>query len=133
MTKILKKTDIILIIALLVLAVGSIFIYVFGVGMTEGTYVVVLIDGRERYVLNMREYDGENFVIHSDRGGTNILAIRGDRVYMADGDCPDHVCVSEGAIRWTWQSITCLPNRVSVVLRGTGRGEWDLNAAAIAR
>ena len=109
--------DIILICILLVLAL-SVFLVV-ELTRREGAYVVVSIDGGEvcRYALSE---DGE-FTLN---GGTNTLVISGGKAYISEADCPDGLCVSQGKISRTGQTVVCLPNRV--MLRIVGADEADV-------
>ena len=87
----------------------------------EGAYAEVEIDGEvvARYALHTdREY-----VLN---GGTNVLVIEGGEAYLTYADCPDLVCVKTGRVRYVGESIVCLPNRLSVVIRGEDAGGVDL-------
>ena len=79
----------------------------------EGAVAEVELDGETvaRYAL---DEDGE-YVLN---GGTNILVIEGGEAYLTYADCPDLVCVRTGRIRYVGESIVCLPNRLSIVIRG---------------
>ena len=57
--------------------------------------------------------------------GTNTLVIEDRAAWMEDALCPDHICVDMGKIRYSGQSIVCLPNRVVVSIEGVS-GEADL-------
>lgn len=87
----------------------------------EGAYAEVEIDGEvvARYALHA---DGE-YVLN---GGTNVLVIEGGEAYLTYADCPDLVCVKTGRVRYVGESIVCLPNRLSVVIRGEDAGGVDL-------
>ena len=109
--------DIILICILLVLAL-SVFLVV-ELTRREGAYVVVSIDGGEVCRYSLSE-DGE-FTLN---GGTNTLVISGGKAYISEADCPDGLCVSQGKISRTGQTVVCLPNRV--MLRIVGADEADV-------
>ena len=109
--------DIILICILLVLAL-SVFLVV-ELTRREGAYVVVSIDGGEVCRYSLSE-DGE-FTLN---GGTNTLVILGGKAYISEADCPDGLCVSQGKISRTGQTVVCLPNRV--MLRIVGADEADV-------
>jgi hypothetical protein len=109
--------DIILICILLVLAL-SVFLVV-ELTRREGAYVVVSIDGGEVCRYSLSE-DGE-FLLN---GGTNTLVISGGKAYISEADCPDGLCVSQGKISRTGQTVVCLPNRV--MLRIVGAEEADV-------
>ena len=55
-------------------------------------------------------------------GGTNILVIEDGAACMLEADCPDHICVSQGKVRYAGQCITCLPNKLTVTVYGTDQG-----------
>ena len=47
-------------------------------------------------------------------GEGNCVRIENGAAYMAEADCPDHLCMKQGKIRRTGEMIVCLPNRVTV-------------------
>ncbi len=113
-----KKTiryDILLIAVLLfvsAISVGALLI-----NRKAGERVVVEIDGAQAAVYSLA-IDGE----YPLNGGTNILVIENGEAYLRYADCPDKVCVHTGKIKYEGQTIVCLPNRLSVTVRGTDSG-----------
>ncbi len=107
----MKKNDIILIGAVLLVAIVTALV-VFLSGET-GAYVVVRVDGEEvgKYSLSQ---DGE----YSLNGGTNILIIENGAAYLIEANCPDHLCIKQGKINKNGQTITCLPNKLTVTVYG---------------
>ena len=107
--------DLGIIFGLLILA-GVLFFLYFNKG-EEGAGVIVRVDGVEtaRYSLS----ESGRYELN---GGTNILVIEDGAAYMLQADCPDHICVSQGKIRYTGQCITCLPNKLTVTVYGTDQG-----------
>lgn len=79
----------------------------------EGDTAVVTIDGEVVMECPLSK-DGE----YTLGGGTNVLVIEDGEAYMSYSECPDHTCEKTGRIRYVGQSITCLPNRISVSIRG---------------
>ena len=110
-----RLADIAIIAGLLLLAAVLFFLY-FSKG-EEGAGVIVRVDGVEiaRYSLS----DSGRYELN---GGTNILVIEDGSAYMLEADCPDHICVSQGKVRYTGQCITCLPNKLTVTVYGTDQG-----------
>lgn len=108
----MKKRDFILIGVILAIALVLLGIWLI-VNNEEGAYVIVRIDGEDvaKYRLDK---DGE----YSLNGGTNILRIEDGKAYLTDANCPDHLCVKQGKIYKTNQTITCLPNRLTVTVYG---------------
>ena len=111
--------DIILICILLVLAL-SVFLVV-ELTRREGAYVVVSIDGGEVCRYSLSE-DGE-FTLN---GGTNTLVISGGKAYISEADCPDGLCVSQGKISRTGQTVVCLPHRVMLRIVGAEDADVEL-------
>lgn len=113
--------DIALILA--VLAVGATILLVTHNDREQGAYVVVMVQNKEiaRYSMtNNGVYD--IYDIYDNNGNTNKIEIRDGRVRMLEASCPNHLCIRQGWIRFEGQSIVCLPNKVTVTVRGTGDG-----------
>lgn len=115
----MKKHDIILIST--IIAVALVLLLAVNLMQEEGAYVIVKVDGNEvgKYSL---EADG----VYELNGGTNILVIENGCAYLSDANCPDHYCVNQGKISKTGQVITCLPNKLTVTVYGTGENDIDL-------
>ena len=106
-----RVADILLICGLLVVALSVFLIIELTRG--EGAAVEVSVDGEivATYSLSV---DGE----YSLNGGTNLLVISGGEAYMIEADCPDGLCIGQGAVSREGQTIVCLPNRVMIRVVG---------------
>ena len=115
----MKKKDFILIGV--IVAVIAIAITVLSLTKKDGDYVVVKVDGNEvaRYSLAQ---DGE----YSLNGGTNVLRIENGKAYLVSANCPDHLCVKQGKVDQSGETITCLPNRLTVTVYSQTEGEVEL-------
>ena len=80
----------------------------------------VMVEGKEIGVYSLSR-DSE----YSLNGGTNTLIIKDGKAYMADADCPDKLCVRQGKIHRNGETITCLPNKLTVTVIDE-EGEVDL-------
>ena len=107
----MKKKDILIIVGILFIAFISFL--VIELTKDEGAYVVVRVDGVEvgQYPLDL---DGE----YSLNGGTNILHIKDGKAYLVDAKCPDKLCVNQGSIDKGGETITCLPNKLTITVYG---------------
>ena len=107
----MKKRDFILIGAILVVIIAVLL--VIQLTKEDGAYVAVKVNGQEvaQYSLSV---NGE----YELNGGTNILRIEDGKAYLIDANCPDHLCVNQGKIWRTGETITCLPNRLTVTVYG---------------
>ncbi|MGI6722453.1 MAG: NusG domain II-containing protein [Anaerovoracaceae bacterium] len=110
--KILKKADIILIIALIVCGLAA--TYYLSTGKVSGNKVVVTIDGKTFGTYSLLK---DRTV---DLGTGNIISIKDGYVYMKSTTCRNHDCIKQGKINDPSQSIICLPHKVVVEIKGNG-------------
>ena len=115
----MKKRDFILIGAIL-----GLILIIFAISQLskeDGAFAVVKVNGAEvaRYSL----FENGEYELN---GGTNILRIEDGKAYLTDADCPDHLCVNQGKISKTGETITCLPNRLTVTVEGAEDGDVEL-------
>ncbi len=105
----MKKKDLIL-ISVILLAISVSFL-VSHLYKKDGDYLIVRVDGKQvaRYELSE---EGQ----YELNGGTNTLRIEGGNAYLIYADCPDHLCVNQGKIDQNGETITCLPNRLTVTV-----------------
>lgn len=111
MKSMIKVKDIIFISTLLAVALaGLLLVFLFG---ENGAGVIVRVDGEKVGEYSLYE-DGS----YSLNGGTNILKIEDGCAYLTDAICPDHLCIKQGKVSKTGQTITCLPNKLTVTVYG---------------
>ncbi len=115
----MKKKDFILISIVLVVILASFL--VINLLKEDGAYVIVRVDGQEVARYSLAE-DGQ----YELNGGTNVLRIEDGKAYLTDANCPDHLCVNQGKIDQTGETITCLPNRLTVTVYGTEKADVEL-------
>ncbi|MBE5970838.1 MAG: NusG domain II-containing protein [Lachnospiraceae bacterium] len=108
----MKKQDFILIFALLAVAVVAFFV-INNVISKDGAKVQVLVDGEIFYEYNLDE-NGE-YSIETDMG-VNTLVIKDKKAYVSEADCPDKLCVKQGEISKSGQSVICLPHKLVVTI-----------------
>lgn len=109
----MKKRDFLLIGAILLAAVALLLASRLGKG--AGGAVVVRVEGKEQATYSLAE-DGTYHL----NGGTNVLEIKEGKARMIEANCPDHYCMNQGSIRNTNETITCLPNKLTVTVVGGG-------------
>ena len=97
----------ILVFSLLVLAVMTLT-------RKDGAAVVVEINGTE-----VAQYPLDLDNTYTLNGGTNVLTIENGTARMSESSCPDHVCENKGKIKYVGQTIVCLPNKLTVTVRGS--------------
>lgn len=105
------KIDIIVVASLLLLSL----VVMLTVNLTRkpGAFVEITVDG-EVVATYPLDTDGE----YTLNGGTNKLTIKDGAAYMSYSSCPDHVCENTGKVRHVGQTIVCLPNKLTVTVKG---------------
>ena len=111
--------DIILISSLLIVAL--IVLAVTLITRVDGAYVEIEQPGKPTVSYPL-DVDAEYIL----NGGTNVLVIKDGEAYLTYADCPDHTCVNTGKIRFVGESIICLPNRISITVKGRSDDGVDI-------
>ncbi len=116
--RIIKKSDIILAAALILVCTLLTFVSV-SVPEDPGSSAVVVVtkDGE------LFESCGlfEEKIIDT---GSNRIVVENGEVYMASSDCKNRICVRQGRISRPGQSIICIPNRIVIEIKG-GESGYD--------
>ena len=86
-----------------------------------GEYAVVEVNGSV-----VGEYSLSKDGTYVLNGGTNTLIIENGSAYLVDSQCPDHTCEKRGKVKYVGQSIICLPNKLSVAIKGNSENGVDL-------
>lgn len=90
-----------------------------GSGAAGGGYTAdIYQDGRLLYSILLSDIsENRTLVIENPEGGINEIEIRPGGIGIISADCPDKLCVRQGFITDTKLPITCLPNRLVILLR----------------
>ena len=118
---ILKKYRIDVIVISAILAISLLCLILVSVTKKEGSLAVVEIDGYK-----VAEYPLDTDGVFELNGGTNVLVIENAVAYLSYSDCPDHTCELTGKIRYVGQTIVCLPNKISITIKGDASDGVDL-------
>ncbi|MCM1193429.1 MAG: NusG domain II-containing protein [Butyrivibrio sp.] len=57
------------------------------------------------------------FTVTGEGGCTNEIEVRPGSIGIISADCPDRLCVHQGFISDSRLPVTCLPNRIVILLR----------------
>ena len=74
----------------------------------SGSFVCVNVDGNKTYYSLNKD---QEITLNN---GTNILMIKDGYAYMEFAKCPDKICIKQGKINKKGQTISCLPNKITV-------------------
>jgi hypothetical protein len=104
----IKRNDLILLGVILLIAISAIFIIYSH--RSEGSKVVITVDGKEYKVLDLNT-DTE-LTLKKDNGDYNTIIIKDGTADMTDANCPDKICVNHNKIHYNGETIVCLPHKV---------------------
>ncbi len=113
------------IILILVLITASVLLFVLKDNGKDGKLLKVRVNGSEICTLSLdedTEYEIQGFI------SKNILIIENGRARMKEAGCPDKLCVKQGEISKSGESIICLPNRIIVSVEGGEESGIDATA-----
>ena len=114
----MKRNDIYLVV--IILAVALLLVAGIRIWQKNNTggeaSAVVTIDGR-RYGAYPLSKDITERIDFPD-GTYNILVISEGYADVTEASCPDQICVHHNRIKYTGESIVCLPNKLIVEIEG---------------
>ncbi len=122
MNKWLKKRDIILIISLLFIGIIALVIWHF-IYSDDGKYVT--IEQRNELIGTYPLNVDKEIEIEYRGKVVNKIIIKDGYCYMEEAECPDHLCIKQGKVNKSGQTIVCLPNRVVVTVVDSDNSDYD--------
>lgn len=123
--KILTKLDKLIIVLILLLSILSYVVMALSIASNVPNSVVITVNGKLYANYDLAEIKSPEIIRINTEFGKNILKITSDGAEMLDSDCKDKFDVKCGKITKIGQIIICVPNRVSVELKGTIKEEID--------
>jgi hypothetical protein len=120
----IKKNDLILVGVVILL--GLAVIIFMNVTQSEGSKVVITIDGNVYDTLELKE--NTTYTIKGDNSEWNNFEIKDGYVNMLDASCPDKLCVNQKDIHYNHETIVCLPNKVVLEVIDGEENEIDIIA-----
>lgn len=109
-----KKGDFFLAAFVLALSIG---LFVMQFLSSSGSHVTITVDNKPYQTVPLSR---NQTIVVEQNGHKNIILIENNTVRITEADCPDGLCVGQGAISRAGQSIVCLPARVAVIIEGDG-------------
>ncbi len=116
-----RRDALFLIILAIVLLVAFVILFFF-IGET-GSYATITVNGEEygRYSL----LQNQEIEITVDGSICNVAVIEDGSIRMEDANCPDKLCIHQGKIHRSGESIVCLPNRIAITIESSTDSEFD--------
>ncbi len=118
----MKKNDIILIIAIAIIAIGAISFIL--LNKKEGGKVIISVGGEVYKEVSLKE-EQEIPIVTKDGEFENILQIKNGCATMKEANCPDQLCVYQKSISKEGESIVCLPHQVIITIEGKESSSLD--------
>jgi hypothetical protein len=118
----IKKADVVLIIGLCLFAVA--FLFVFNLSGSKGGNAVIRRDG-VLYKDVPLATDMVLDILSTESKLLNTVEIKDGKTRMVYAVCPDGLCLRQGHIRYTNETIVCLPNKVTVEIVGGEKASFD--------
>lgn len=103
----MKKKEKLFILSILLIA-GLLWLVLQLFGSRDYGQIKISVDGDVFGTWSLSE--NQVISIHD----TNICEIKDGKVRMTDATCPDHLCISQGAVDARGGMIVCLPNKVVI-------------------
>lgn len=77
----------------------------------RGNAAVVTVNGKE---VQRIELSIDKEYVFDYNGAQNTVIVKNGEIYMSVANCPDKLCILQGRISKTGQSIICLPHRFAI-------------------
>ncbi len=114
-----KKTKIWIAVLLLVVLLGLLGFFALS-RLGGGTIAVITVDGQEYKRIDLSRVT-ESYDIEIDtKYGHNTVHVEPGRIAVTQANCPDGICVAQGAIDRGGVPIICMPHRLVVKIEGSG-------------
>lgn len=104
------KKDIIVVFVLLLIAVGF-YLFSYFVNNKTAGYVEIY---REDTLIEIYSLDSNGKYEIKTRDNINQVVIENGSVFIGEANCPDKLCVKQGSISKSGESIICLPHKIVV-------------------
>ncbi len=111
----MKRGDKILII--IILAIIGISLFQILKPDKVNKILIIRSDGKVIKQINLNTSKDTEFVVKS-REGHLTVEIKNGKVRVINSTCKDKLCIKEGWISRSGESIVCLPNRISISITG---------------
>ena len=113
----ISKSDIIIIVAVLVCAA---LLLIPSALKKDRLTAEICINGRVEHTIELNEVEKEYDIPIGGRIPVTVTAGRG-YICFKESECPDKLCVKSGRLYRNGQTAACLPARVVISVKGSGK------------
>lgn len=122
----LKKLDIVVIVVLILISIGSAgLVFIQAHSKYDKLYVEISVKGNLYKSVPLEKNSKKQTIEIISDLGKNIVEIENGKVKIVDADCPDKVCVKDGARSNPGEMLVCLPHKVVVQIKGQNNTNTD--------
>ena len=114
-----KKTKIWIVVLLAVVLLGLLGFFALS-HLGGGTIAVITVDGQEYKRIDLSQVTESYDIEIETKYGHNTVRVEPGRIAVTQADCPDGICVAQGAIDRGGVPILCMPHRLVVKIEGSG-------------
>ncbi|MBE7038611.1 MAG: NusG domain II-containing protein [Ruminococcaceae bacterium] len=118
MKRIVTKTDIKIIIFVILMWITSIFIAFFALD-NGNEKAVIYVNGRQYASYVFKDIE-EKEILTINNLGENVIEITKNGVKVLESDCKDKTEIRDDYINKSYQSLVCLPHRLVIKIEGGG-------------
>lgn len=123
----IKKWDVVIVVILILLSFLPQLI--FGVIMGrqyDETYAEITINGSLYKKIPLSAHGGTDEFTINTKYGTNTVRVIDQTIQVIDADCKDHICVQEGTISKSGETIVCLPHKLLIEVKSYSGKNQDI-------
>ncbi len=89
-----------------------------------GSFAEIYADGELLYRIDLENVESSYEIPIEHGGHTNIVLVENKKISIKSANCPDKLCVKQGAIHNSSYPIVCLPNKIVIQIDG-GSANYD--------
>lgn len=122
----IKKWDVIIVLLLIVISfLPYAFIKSWISDGAKSTYACITVDGEIYKEIPLTGQIGYREIEIDTEYGKNTLAIENEGIAVIKSDCRDHICEEFGFKKHIGETITCLPHKLCIEIKGHQREEVE--------
>ena len=99
-----------------------VFLHIVHINGRSGKTAVIKRDGEIIKTIDLSAVSAPYEIKIESDNGYNIIYVEKNRISVKDADCPDRLCVKQGAVENGAYPIVCLPHRLTVGIENAEDG-----------